>query len=199
MEFIRNTEKKQYGKVKVMFALFRCDSCKKEFEIVKHNGKKQCMCRECGLKNKHKKLSITATKHGGKNTRLYRIWSGIKDRCLNVKSKDFIKYGNRGITICNEWKNDFSTFREWSVNNGYSELLSIDRIDNNGNYEPNNCRWANCKVQSLNKRNTILTLEQIEDIKQSYIDKISYVDVCNKYKNINKKVISNHYYKQGKY
>lgn len=195
MEFIRNTEKKQYGKVKVMFALFKCDSCKKEFEIVKYNGKKQCMCRECGLKNKHKNLSITATKHGGKNTRLYRIWSGIKDRCLNIKSKDFIKYGGRGITICNEWKSDFATFREWSVNNGYSELLSIDRINNNENYEPSNCRWVNCKVQSLNKRNTILTLEQIEDIKQSYIDKISYVDVCNKYKNINKKVISNHYYK----
>lgn len=195
MEFIKDTCKKQYGKVKVMFAIFKCDSCKNEFEIVKYNGKKQCLCKECSLKNKYKKLSNTMIKHGGKGTRLYRIWSSMKDRCLNLKSKDFIKYGNRGIGICDEWKKDFSIFREWSLSNGYDEALTIDRINNDGNYEPSNCRWVDIKIQSLNKRNTVLTINQINDIKQSYINGVLYSEICKKYKNINKKVISNHFYK----
>ena len=77
----------------------------------------------------------------------------MKDRCLNRNSDHYSDYGGRGITVCREWKNDFMTFKTWALSNGYSDNLTIDRINNNGNYEPNNCRWADNDTQSKNKRN----------------------------------------------
>jgi hypothetical protein len=75
-------------------------------------------------------------KHGLKNTRLYKIWQQMKNRCLNPKGNRFKDYGARGITVCDEWKNDFKAFYDWAMSNGYSDDLTIDRIDNDGNYEP---------------------------------------------------------------
>lgn len=87
------------------------------------------------------------------NTKLYKIYAKIKDRCLNVKCKRYADYGGRGISICDEWKNDFVAFHDWAMSNDYKEGLSIDRINNNGNYEPSNCRFVTSKVQNNNKRN----------------------------------------------
>lgn len=87
--------------------------------------------------------------HGMTNTRLFRIWSGMKNRCNDKNDPD---YGGRGINICKEWKNDFLEFYNWSMKNGYSDDLSIDRIDVNGNYEPDNCKWATSLEQSNNTR-----------------------------------------------
>lgn len=84
--------------------------------------------------------------------RLYRIWRKMIERCENSKCNTYYNYGERGITVCNEW-HDFNTFREWSLNNGYKDNLTIDRIDYTGNYEPNNCRWITQKEQCNNKRN----------------------------------------------
>lgn len=101
-----------------------------------------------------------AFKHGYtiKNSRLYSIWRGIKQRCLNEKDPAFENYGARGVTICSEWSNDFMAFRKWALNNGYEENLAIDRINNDGHYEPNNCRWTDYTTQNRNKRNNrILT------------------------------------------
>lgn len=86
------------------------------------------------------------------NERLYKIWTNMKQRCTNpnyVRSKDYM---GRGITICNEWLNNYQAFEDWSMNNGYSDNLSIDRINNSGNYEPNNCRWTTAEVQANNTR-----------------------------------------------
>lgn len=91
-------------------------------------------------------------KHGGKGTRLYRIWQAMKTRCLNPNFERFSDYGGRGITICEEWENDFQSFHDWSMKNGYSDDLTIDRIDNDGNYEPSNCRWVTNEVQLNNSR-----------------------------------------------
>ncbi|QWI41008.1 hypothetical protein [Bacillus mycoides] len=86
--------------------------------------------------------------------RLRSILSGIKSRTCNPDNPSYHNYGGRGITICEEWKNSIDSFVEWSLENGYKEGLSIDRINPNGNYEPSNCRWANAKQQARNLRNT---------------------------------------------
>ena len=127
----------------------RCD-CGNIVEIYSpylRNGiQKSCGCA------RHTPASHTT--HNGKGSRLYRIWSGIKQRCYNRKCNSFYLYGERGITMCEEWKNDFVAFRDWAMNNEYAEHLTIDRIDVNGNYEPRNCRWATWAEQSRNKRNS---------------------------------------------
>lgn len=83
--------------------------------------------------------------------RLYSVWHGMIDRCYNPNSTGYKTYGGRGITVCDEWKNDFWAFNRWGIENGYQEGLSIDRIDCDGNYEPSNCRWATTQMQRDNQ------------------------------------------------
>lgn len=90
--------------------------------------------------------------HGQAKTRLYCIWEGIKTRCLKETHHSYGNYGGRGIKVCPEWENSYITFREWALANGYRSDLSIDRIDVNGDYCPDNCRWVDSSTQALNKR-----------------------------------------------
>lgn len=90
--------------------------------------------------------------HGMTETRLYRTWCGMKNRCYNPNYKGYKNYGGRGITICSEWLCDFQAFYDWAMANGYAENLQIDRINVDGNYEPSNCRWVTTEEQSNNKR-----------------------------------------------
>lgn len=89
--------------------------------------------------------------HGKYNTKIYAIYNSIKDRCFNENNERYHKYGGRGITICDEWKNSFQAFYNWSIKHGYEDGLSIDRIDNDGDYEPSNCRWISLGLQQHNK------------------------------------------------
>lgn len=130
--------------------MFRCQcDCGKIKDIgasnLKNNGTKSCGCLDMEV------LMNRNVKHSGKGTRLYRIWKGIRNRCNNVNNKDYHHYGGRGISVCNEWS-DFTVFRDWAFANGYCDVLTIDRIDNDGNYEPLNCRWTDMKTQRINQR-----------------------------------------------
>lgn len=116
-----------------------------------------CGCYE---KENRKNLPKFTTKHGMTETRLYYVWCGMKDRCNNPNYKHFDRYGGRGITVCDEWKNSFETFAQWAYANGYNPNLkgkdqSIDRINLDGNYCPENCRWTNQTEQVRNRRNAV--------------------------------------------
>ena len=90
--------------------------------------------------------------HGGTHTRLYRIWKGMKNRCYNPKQAGCDRYGGRGIAICDEWLHNFEAFRTWATSNGYQDDLTIDRIDNDEGYTPDNCRWVTYQDQIHNRR-----------------------------------------------
>lgn len=135
----------------------------------------ECVC-DCGnvvnvvcsnLKNGHSTScgcykKICSITHNETKTRLHRIWSGIKSRCYNPKKPNYKNWGGRGIKMCDEWKFSYENFRNWALNNGYQENLTIDRIDNNKAYEPSNCRWATNKEQCNNKRNNHLLTKDKE-------------------------------------
>lgn len=104
-----------------------------------------CYCREIH------------TSHGGSETRLYHVWRGMKERCYNRTHKAYPDYGGRGITVCDEWL-DFTNFRKWAMDSGYDEnspqwTCTLDRVDVNGGYCPQNCRWVDMTEQAKNKRN----------------------------------------------
>lgn len=105
----------------------------------------------CGCRNREALLERNTT-HGLTHTRLYGIWSGMKARCYNPNRDEYKWYGAKGVTICEEWKNDFQKFYDWSLANGYNDNLTIDRINPYGDYEPANCRWATWSEQNFNKR-----------------------------------------------
>ena len=136
------------------WGLFWCSFCETEVEKYLGAGKKQKSCGDIKCKENEGNY-----KHGETKTRLHRIWTAMKRRCLNPNTKDYKDYGGRCITVYPEWL-EFIPFRNWAIQNGYTEDLEIDRIDNDGNYEPSNCRWATHQENCKNRRFKKLSKEQ---------------------------------------
>lgn len=107
--------------------------------------------KSCGCLRKETTSALNKI-HGDYETRLYRIWAGIKTRIFNENSKDFTGYGAKGINLCDEWANSFEEFKNWAMSNGYADNLTIDRIDNDKGYSPDNCRWIKNSEQSANRK-----------------------------------------------
>ena len=127
------------------------------------------LCKSCGCIYKTT-TPLNATKHGMYKTRLYNTWDSMRGRCNTKTDKAFKHYGGRGIKVCEEW-DDFSRFMEWALNNGYEDHLSIERIDVNGNYCPDNCTFIPFSQQARNKTNTARIL--LEDGSWTHIDNIT--------------------------
>jgi len=175
MVFNRLTVIREYGKDNSGRYLYLCRcSCGKE-KIVRASHLtggtiKSCGCyhSETASKTMHEQNYKWLTKHGMYKTRLYKIYLGAKYRCENPNNTSYWKYGGRGIRFL--WK-DFETFKTWAVNNGYSDNLSIDRIDVNGNYEPSNCRWITNNEQQRNRRdNRIIEIDGEKRCLQEWCD-----------------------------
>lgn len=139
-----------------VYLLCKCECGTEKF--IRKDGVISGLVVSCGC-NKKEKAHISGLKHaqscithGMTKTRLFRIWTGMKSRCFYKKGKDYKHYGERGITVCKEWQNNFLSFKEWAYANGYSDNLTIDRINVDGNYEPANCRWITMAEQQKNRR-----------------------------------------------
>ena len=158
----RDLTGQKFGKLTVLsyshsdknhFAYYLCKCECGNTKIVRASNLISGDTKTCGCYNKTTKENGGRLVHGLSDTRLYKIWSHLISRCYNPKDRAYKNYGGRGISVCPEWKNDISNFYNWVLENGYKDNLTIDRINNNGNYEPSNCRFVDDKIQSNNRRN----------------------------------------------
>lgn len=144
---------KSSSKNKVRYGRYLCGLCGKEF-IVRTGDILSKHTKSCGCYKilKTKQANSLNNISGVPSRKLYAVWKSMLSRCYNLENRDYNNYGERGITVSKLWSEDYYTFYNWSIVSGYREGLSLDRIDVNGNYEPENCRWADCVTQSQNVR-----------------------------------------------
>lgn len=139
------------SKKKFRYGVYICPKCKDEYETIKYSVKmgKSTKCEKCRRKVLEKGNYRT---HGMTNSRLYQTWDGVIQRCNNDNNPSCKNYKGRGIVLCQEWRDSFEVFHDWALANGYEDHLTIDRRDNDGNYEPDNCRWVTKETQVRNTR-----------------------------------------------
>lgn len=149
---VEGVSRERRGKRDMIIAHCRCN-CGREKDVF-WQALADGRVKSCGCLNRELAAmrGRESTKHGGSRTRLYKIYSSMRERCYRPQHMHYANYGGRGIEICPEWRGDFAAFREWAMSHGYADNLSIDRIDNDRGYSPDNCRWADAKTQCGNRR-----------------------------------------------
>lgn len=149
-------------------AIFLCSGCNKKIERDYYKRKHYKLCIKCS----NRIIAKNNIKHNETqyNSRLYRIWIGINKRCYNKKSTGYKYYGGKGIKVCNEWYDNYILFKKWALSNGYKNNLTIDRINNDKNYYPGNCRWITKKEQSRNQTSTKMNLKKVNQIRSLYFN-----------------------------
>lgn len=142
---------------------------------MKNGSINSCGCLE---KENLKLLTESKTTHGLSKTPIYKVWKAMKARCYRKTDKRYSRYGLRGITVCNEWIDNPSLFIEWANKNGYKQGLTIDRMDNSGNYEPANCRFVSIATNNRNSSNTHLNESDIEKIKELHSNGMMQIEIA---------------------
>lgn len=180
---IKDLTGNKYGKLTVLFRVAnkgnkahwecRCE-CGNIIQVAGTNLKSG-NTKSCGCSQEH---------HGMRKTKLYGVWAAMKNRCANPNVREYKWYGARGIVVCDEWRTSFINFSTWALDNGYKDGLTLDRIDCNDDYKPENCRWSTAKVQSNNRRNVIkVEIDgEVHTLREwSEISGLSYAAVKSRY------------------
>lgn len=167
--------------------LFRCE-CGKQF-VARSNDVRKGRVKSCGCVNR-REVKEKTTKHGFYKHPIYQAWSHIKQRCYNPNCKEYEHYGGRGITMCDDWLNNPVEFINWSFDNGWEKGLTIDRIDNDKGYYPDNCRWVSMEVQENNKSDNHYYLYNGESKTLSQIARENNVSRNSLYYRVNVKNMS---------
>ena len=162
------------SKWKVRYGLYFCISCGEEFKTATKdaNSGRVSKCRKCAFKGINKK-------HGDSNLKINQRYRTMKSRTENKKDKKYKDYGGRGITLCKEWSDNYLVFKEWAINNGYTDKLTIERVDNNKGYSPSNCIFADMATQSMNKRVSIINKFNIDTLSE-VCELYEYTDITQK-------------------
>ena len=187
---LKQLKRKSYGKLTPIGEPFRenrrtyimascsCGSAPKKYRI---EGIESGHSRSCGCFHKEF-LSKMQTTHGIARHPVYKVYKALMDRCYNPKNKSYKRYGGRGISVCDEWRNDIKSFYDWSLVNGWANGLTIERENNEGNYEPSNCKDIPHSMQSRNRSITKLNEEKVEQIRNLYrIDKKTQREIADIY------------------
>lgn len=184
LTFIREVESYiSPSKNKLRRAEFKC-YCNKKF-VANISSVKSGQVRSCGCYKRERARAIMLemnTKDNRSKLQYYRIWRSVIQRCYETKSATYKYYGGRGVKVCDEWLNPF-VFNNWLIENGYKKGLQIDRINNDGNYEPSNCRFVTPAENSQNKSNTILTPSIVSEIRDyaNSNKQLNYQNIGNKF------------------
>jgi hypothetical protein len=167
------TAKRKNNRGTLTYWVCQCD-CGSTREVLNSDLKKGSTT-SCGCYQRQRSREANIT-HGLSDSRLYNIWTHMKERCANPNVSCFDRYGGVGISVCEEWLTSFETFRNWSLENGYRNDLTIDRIDGAKGYNPYNCRWATVEEQNNNKKNNIIVEYNGRQMTLGQLSKTSGVD-----------------------